>query len=511
MSEYCSVYRLDLGQSHFVHEGLPVPMNKNSAISSPAYAKLREQILRTISDFEMFQAGDKVLIAVSGGPDSVALLYLLHAAADDLDIELGIGHLNHGLRPAAEKESLFVQELADTLNLPCHQEKVAIDPANGSLEERARRMRYAFFHRVAKTHHYTKIALAHHAEDNAETVLMHLLRGSGTRGLSGIPPMGKNGIVRPLIHSRRADILFYLKESGLAYCVDASNTDLRFTRNKIRHRLLPMLEKEFNPNIIKALNQAAKLYREDDQWLDQQVAGWLPEVQSNPGPQGFELRADPLAMLPPSLQRRLIRNALRSWRGHIQGLTADHVETLLKMASSGRNSRRANLPLGILVKRSPSGLIFSHTSKPRSAWDQLPATPFAYAIASAEGIPPEIALLEAGCCFQFSIQRWHHHQGVPSCAAHTIVLDLDLLQFPLTIRNFLPGDRIRPFGLNGTQKIKQLFIDQKTPPRQRHRIPLLVSGDEVLWVAGLRRGAAAPLTPETARILRIEMRTRKSP
>lgn len=481
-------------------------MEKKTAISSLYFKKLREQILQTNDTFEMFKTGDRVLIGVSGGPDSVALLYLLYTMAEELGIHLGVGHLNHGLRAAAEKEACFVQELADTLNLTCHWEKGWIDPAKGSLEARARKMRHDFFRNTAEVQQYNKIALAHHADDNAETVLMHLLRGSGLRGLSGMPPKGENDIVRPLIYSRRRDILSFLKENSLPYCVDASNTDLRFTRNKIRHCLLPMLEKDFNPQITNTLNQAAKLYREDDDWLDQEAARRLPEVQINLTPKGFELDAGKLAKLVPALQRRLIRIALRSWRGQIWGLTARHVETLLKMTASGRMNQRANLPAGILAKRSSSGLVFSYTTDPRSAWDQRPAVPFSYTIASCESIPSKLTLMEARSCLLFSIGESPHHPPEPPRKPHEIALDLEQLHFPLVVRSFQSGDRFQPFGLNGTQKIKQLFIDQKIPPRQRDRIPILISGKEVIWVAGLRRGALAPLTHKTARILHIELK-----
>jgi len=509
--QYFLNYWQDLCLSHFVHvnvnERLKVPMEKKSTILSPIHNKLREQILHTISEFDMFRAGDKVLIGVSGGPDSVALLHLLNEMTAELNIELGIGHLDHGLRPSATaEEALFVQGLADALNLACHREKATIDPTCGSLEERARKMRYAFFHRIAETHLYTKIALAHHADDNAETVLMHLLRGSGIRGISGIPPVGKNGIVRPLIGSSRADILAFLKESAHAYRVDATNTDLRFTRNRIRHQLLPMLEKEFNPNITKTLNQAATIYRQEDQWLDHQADEWLPEVQSNSTARGFELNVHGLAKLPTAIQRRLIRNALRTWRGHIRGLTADHVQTLLEMAGPGCRNQRTNLPAGIRVERSASGLVFSHTSNPRKAWDSPPGPTFCYSIASAETIPAQLTLTEADCCLAFSTHRRSNRQTTRPRDPRTIVLDLEQLHFPLTIRNFQPGDCMRPFGLNGTQKIKQLFIDRKIPPRQRKRIPILISDQDVIWVAGLRRGAAAPLSKKTAHILRIEMR-----
>jgi tRNA(Ile)-lysidine synthase len=176
------------------------------------------------------------------------------------------------------------------------------------------------------------------------------------------------------------------------------------------------------------------------------------------------------------------------------------------MAAAGHRNQRTNLPAGILVERSASAIIFSHTSNPRKAWDESPTSDFLYAIASAEAIPPQLTLTEADCRLNFASYRRPNIQNLPLYDPHTIVLDLDQLRFPLTIRNFQPGDRMRPFGLKGTQKIKQLFIDRKIPPPQRKCIPILTSGREVIWVAGLRRGAGAPLTEKTVHVLRIEMR-----
>jgi len=220
------------------------PMRNNAAKKSQPADPLILQAMRTIERFRMLQPGDKVLVGVSSGPDSVVLLHLLHTLAERFSIHLGTAHLDHGMRPCdSEAEGDLVQTLGGRLGIECHMGKLDAPVRQGSLEEQLRKERYAFFERITAAHGYTKIALGHHADDNAEAVLMHLLRGSGLRGLSGIPPVRDNTIIRPLIECRRCQILAYAKRHHLAYLLDASNLDARFERNKIRHNLISLATK----------------------------------------------------------------------------------------------------------------------------------------------------------------------------------------------------------------------------------------------------------------------------
>ena len=223
---------------------------------------------------KMLQPGDRVLVGVSGGADSVALLHILYRLSVSRDLDIGVAHLNHALRgKAADRDAAFVQTLARQLDLPCFSARQDVglqrQKQGGSLEEAGRRARYRFYAQTAKTQGFTKIALGHHADDNAELVLMNMLRGTGPEGIAGIPPAREPGIIRPLIHARRREIMAYIKDNDLAYVVDASNQDPRFFRNRVRNELIPALSEAYNPRLTEALVRTASISRTEEEWLEQ--------------------------------------------------------------------------------------------------------------------------------------------------------------------------------------------------------------------------------------------------
>ena len=228
---------------------------------------LVQSVEKTLLEFNMLQSRDKVLVAVSGGPDSVALLHVLLALQTKFDIQIGIGHLNHGLRPsAATRDAAFVSSLGSKMGLPAHVAAADIQGLHqrhkGSLETLGRKARYNFFSRLARKFGYNKIALGHHADDNAELILMNLFRGSGPLGLSGIPPVRNNRYIRPLIEQPRKSIMKYLQDIQVSYVLDATNNDPRFLRNRIRHELMPELAHRYNPNLVDTLNRTAAIFRD---------------------------------------------------------------------------------------------------------------------------------------------------------------------------------------------------------------------------------------------------------
>lgn len=469
------------------------------------------QVAETIRRFDMFAPQDRVLVAVSGGPDSMALIRVLIILAPGLKVELAVAHLNHGIRPeAAQRDEAFVRTVAKGYGLPYYTDRIHLDSRLGSLEERARKERYRFLTRTAEAHGYTKIAVGHHADDNAEALLMHLLRGSGNRGLGAIPPVRDHWIVRPLIQVRRHRISAFLALRNIDYVQDESNEDIRFVRNRIRHRLLPFLEKEFNPGIVETLNRTAMLCREEEAWFRSILTPMLESIRVMTEDDHLCLKTGPLLAAHPAIQRRLIRQALIQWRGHLQRLAAVHVEALIDLLASmaadeftgESNEKQLHLPDGIIARITKAHLLFF-----RQKTKECPGTNehfYMYSIESKRHLPARISIKACKGELLFTLDKPPTQDRLTDRQTHCVWLDAGCIQFPLTIRNIRPGDRLSPFGMNGTQKIKKLFINAKVPLRVRRNIPLLVSGNDVLWVAGIRRSDKAPVRQTTREVLRVQ-------
>jgi tRNA(Ile)-lysidine synthase len=458
----------------------------------------------TINRHDMLVPGDRVLVGVSGGADSVALLHLMLAMKPVLDLELAVAHLNHGLRAkASDQDARFVEKLADKLGLQCYCDKIALDTRKGSIEERARSARYAYFNRLLTQHDFTKLALGHQADDNAEATLLHILRGSGIRGLSGIPPK-RDKIIRPLIEVRRADITAYLSVHRISYVEDASNTDLRFRRNRIRHQLIPLLQDHYNPNITAALNRMAGLCRDEQNWLNSILQPQLEKARIASEPARLELRADILIKLPHAVQRRLIRMAMRKWMGNLRRLGVDHIEAVIELLHRNDTGCRLSLPQKVTVERTMDGLQFVNDSTMLEN-RVLQAPKFQYSVPYPKDEVLTIHIPEADSYLNLSTESASSSDMNRMSRGNTVWFDLDMLSFPLIVRSVEPGDRLAPFGMPGTQKVKKVLIDRKIPRNQRGCIPIVAQGDTILWIAGIRRAAAAPISVNTKRVLRIEI------
>ena len=475
-----------------------------------AEKKVLRTVRQTIATHRMLESGDSVLIAVSGGADSVTLVHVLHSLSAEYRLRLAIAHLNHCLRlKESDRDARFVAALAQKLDVPLFLEKQDVyrlhRRAHLSLEEAARKVRYEFFVKTASSHGFNKIATGHHSNDNAELVLMNLLRGSGPLGLSGIVPVRDGNIVRPLIHLKRCDIVEYIAEKKLPFVTDESNTDLSFRRNRIRHHLIPELEKSYNPKIIDTLHRLSRIMRTEDQWIENILRKDFSQCISAQGPDAISLNLQQFDRLATAAKRRLIRQAIFNVKKDLRRITLSHIDAVLSMLDKRAAESSLNLPEGIrvdlkatdlmIIKSKPNKLANSDKSDKPSFFN------YQYTITS----PGVLPIKEAGVTIKLSEIEVDDLPDFNDAGNNLAFFDMDCLQFPLVVRNMRPGDRFSPLGVNGTQKVKKFFIDKKIPAHQRRLCPLLLSDGQIIWIAGQRIDNCAKIVSATKRILKAEL------
>ncbi len=468
----------------------------------------------------MLSPGDRVGVAVSGGADSVALLRLLDGWRTRLGITLLVIHFDHGLRGAeSEADAEFVAELARELKLEIivDREDVAAAAAKHkwNLEDAARRLRYAFFERVVAEGKASRIAVAHTADDQAETVLAHLLRGTGPAGLAGIYPVA-GAIVRPLLWCRREELRKYLREMKQDWREDATNRDVRRMRARIREQLLPLLEKNFSPEAVTRLGRIARLSREDEQfWVALVEDRFRALVRSKSGvltigvrdllrPLDFPVDASGESTSPlRALTERLIRRLYKEVSGSAQGPTAERVEQVIRLAAESASGRHVELPGGVRVERNFGDLIFSRVEK-RATPRETGAQPRAYQYSvtlTARGAA-SVSVPELKRCFRLKVIDWPRAER--DTKAECVALDADLLRRPLILRNWRPGDAYRPRGARQARKLKRMFLAKRIPVRERAGWPVLESGGSIVWVRGMPAAAEFSAGAETSAAVVIE-------
>ena len=435
----------------------------------------------------MLTPGDRVLVAVSGGPDSVALLGALAALSKSFRIELGVAHFNHQLRGAeSDRDQRNSEMVAERLGVRCVVGRGRELSGAANLEARARAARYAFLAHVADTQGWTKIATGHTLDDQAETVLMRLLRGTGYDGLVGIRAV-RGRIVRPLIECSRPQVLAFLDRTGLPWCQDSSNDDRHFLRNRIRHEVMPLLQ-SINPAVAQTLASVAEIAGAEVTALDEQVARALAAA-SSAGDGGLPVAA--LTPIPPALRGRMVRAWLARQRGDLSRLGATHVRAVLGLAMGRRPNARVRLPGGQAVVREYERLVFDvGTPEPVVEPVHWLADAAVLELASGWRIAAEVTPLDHG--------QWQRPSNLWSAVA-----DADDVALPVMVRSPRLGDRIRPLGLGGSRKLQDVFVDRKVPLDRRRTCPVVESRGEILWVPGVARGQGGLVSGKTRQILRL--------
>jgi tRNA(Ile)-lysidine synthase len=433
---------------------------------------LLAKVTHTIIQQNLFKPGDSLIVALSGGADSTALLDLL-AHLPDFNLKLIVAHLNHGLRGAeSDADEEFCRTLAETYALPFATQRVDVKKMAQvrrlNLEDAGRRARIEFFDALSIRQGAAAVVLAHHADDQAETVLMRLLRGSGMSGLSGMPYRNDRGYLRPLLDVPRAEIEQYLHDRDLHWREDASNRDTAFLRNRIRHQLLPLLE-EYNPCVRSTLATTASLLAGDEDLLEE-LTGEAFSKACCMEEGRVVCTLGPLRSLKAALLKRVLRHAITALTGTLAGVSLRHIDAISALIDSDRPNSRVTLPEGITAVREYDRLLLQLNDRIwlDSDFELLIPEPGEYHLPIGGTISVELISSAA-----FPI------------TSDAACFDLVKTPFPWVVRTFRPGDRIVPFGMKGRKKVKNIFIDQKIPVSERKIIPLLFSGDNLIWVAGM--------------------------
>ena len=443
----------------------------------------------------MLRGGEVVLVAVSGGPDSVALLDVLGALRAPLGLTLSAVHVHHGLRPEADAEADAVRGLCGRLEVPCRVERVAVrrHPPWDGLEAESRRARHAALDRVARELAAARIALGHTVDDQAETVLMRLLQGAGPRGLGGMAPV-RGRLIRPLIETSRRAIEAHLRERGLGWVEDPSNRDPRFLRNRIRHELLPFMTELGGGPVAEALARSAGAVRALVADLEAHARADLAALGTRDGA-GIILDVDALTGRPVELAAEILLQAA-ALQGESRPLRGP-AQRALRRLLTGAPRRRAVRLGGLAVERSGRRLRVGPPTLATVAPRTWP-------------VPGTLELPEIGARLTARVVARSPEYVLPREPGRA-AFDADALPSVLGVRARRRGDVFSPFGGPVGRRLKAFLIDAAVPRWARPRTPLVEAGAEIIWVAGVRRGAAAPVTPTTTSVLELALEPAPSP
>ena len=442
---------------------------------------LLERVRRTIHKHALVGADARVIVAVSGGPDSVVLVHLLLElqATGDLTVA-GLAHFNHQLRGAdADEDEAFCRAMADRLGLPIDVDRAAVATAarsaRRSIEDVARELRYAFLERIADARGADAIAVGHSLDDQAETFLLRLIRGAGSRGLASILPRAGR-VIRPLIDVAREDLRAYAADRALPFRTDATNDDLSIPRNRVRHELIPYLEREFSPGISRVLAREAAVAREDEDRLQQEAIDFAGSIVLSRTGGKTELDAVSLRSLHPALAARVARHALAA-EAPSRFIGFDHVAALLQLAG-GSDGDAVDLPGQRAVRRGAVIVLGPPLPRRRDGGEE---NSFRVSLS----IPGEVTLDKQG--WMVSAERLDSlAAGGPGPArAAQVIVAADPVALPLAIRSRRRGDRFCPLGLGHRKKLQDFLVDRKIPRETRDSLPLVVDGrDRIVWVVG---------------------------
>ena len=458
------------------------------------------QIAATAEEFHLWKPGYRIVVAVSGGADSVALLHILHQISlYRTPLTLICAHVHHGFRTESDAEAELVQKYAESLHIPFEMVHLNmpkyLEETGRNSQDAARERRYAFLHEVAAKYKANSIALAHHADDQAETVMLHMLRGSGASGLSGmkIKRIEKNvELIRPCLRITKTDLEKLCENEGLPYLVDSSNMNRKYLRNAIRLDVLPFLG-QYNGQLRESLYRMAEVISTEDDYMEAEAEQTFADMVSRSGDR-LTLSVPGFKGLHVALQRRLIKLILNYLPSNDDFATFSRIESIRKGAvQTEPTTWILDIGQGIVCMREYNSITFTARKSV--------SEPYSYQLHS----PDEDMFL-----YLKEIERTIHLVNLKGMRGPISVneaqFDSSELRWPLIVRSRLPGDTMKVMGLNGSKKVKDIFIDAKIPPSLRSRIPLVcdVEGN-IIWIPGVRRSIHAPVTDQSAQIIQMRI------
>jgi len=457
------------------------------------------KVVRAVERYDMLRPGDRVCVALSGGPDSVALLRVLTLLQDDYGLHLVAAHVNHGLRgKESDRDEAFVRDLGASMGVPVEHTAIPVQEIRrhegGSIEEVCRRERYRFLDEVCQRECLQRVALGHTLNDQAETVVMRFLRGSGTEGLKGMLPVRDGRYIRPFLEVQRDEVLTFLDREGMTYVTDSSNFDRIYLRNSIRGELIPALRDRYNDRLMENMGRMSDILREEDDYLERSVLTILSQWQISPDATVFSVPVIPFNGLHCAMQRRVIKFILDRMSSQEGGMGYAHIEAVRHLMAGDRPQAVLDLPFCVRVEREYDTLVISK-GEGRVTRD---AGPFTYAVP----LPGTIDVVEAGMRVRCEILPAGE---IDVRDDRAIYMDYESIRFPLEIRETRRGDRIRPLGMRGTKKVQKIFIDEKVPKKRRGTTPLLVDRRSVLWIMGMRMSDTVKVTDMTEKVVKAEI------
>lgn len=469
--------------------------------------KLKEKVENNIIEYKMFEEGDRILIGVSGGADSLSLLHVLMVTGAEQGWSVAAAHLNHCFRgEEADRDQAHVVKTCREWNIPLMDKKIDVqaiaDAKHMTSEEAGREVRYALFEEAKKEFSCNKIAVAQNMNDQAETVLMNLIRGAGIEGLKGMEFVRGN-IYRPLLNIPRQEIEQYCSENDITYVDDSTNFETVYARNKVRLRILPYIRENFNPAISDTLFRLSRMASEENDFLEQLGKGSLAKLRAPATENGAEnenrikIQADGLRNLHPALAKRVLRTAIREVLGSLKGIERRHVEAALRIAGEHTGSA-CQLPNRIRIEKSYAWLIISKET-PIVAKDVEKEDQKCYHIlVYGKNILCDGSIVE--------MQKLEYKSEMSSSSEpKTIFIDSEKINTQLVARYRMEGDRFTPIGMTGSKKLKNFLMDRKVPRAQRAQLLLMCDGTEVVWVTGDVISEKYKLNKDSKEVIKIKL------
>lgn len=459
-------------------------MNSSSELDTTK--RFEEAVSSAIAQHLMLEGGETVVAAVSGGADSVALLHVLMSLKDKLSIEVVAAHLNHCIRSKdAEEDSRFVEEIAARLGIASVVGKIDVPKLSKELrtglEDAARRARYDFLQEVTKNTGASKIAVAHTVDDQVETVLLNIIRGTGLDGLAGMPAVRDN-IIRPLINVSRADVEEYLRALGETWRTDSTNLDTSYSRNRVRLELIPYIEEHLNPRVRKAVASLSSLAKDDAKVVRDLAQQAFESIATHISKDRVAIDATKLRQLARAIQRRCVRNAVEIVKGDLRDLEFDQVERII-------DSVDVSMPFNLTL---PSGEVYAALVDDELSIFRI-VEPQKIEVVRQIFFPGSTKVPELGVIIDAAAVDPKTRPSTP----FEVVLDTAKLAGPLYVRTWEPGDRIQPLGMSGHKKLQNLFTDRKIPRFERSRTPIITDDQKIVWVAGIAASELAKVSEDT--------------